>query len=188
MKLNSKKRMMFFIIIFSGIFFYSDNSAAHILEVYAAGQQMQGDKTSFNGKELKVMDNVLGGAGAGFNLENYNLNIVLLFGSTKIKIEDKVLKSELFGFEANFEYSFLMRNFSPFIGAGIGSINYTDSFVAFENLNETDASYNVSGGIKWVLNENYFLKALYKATWTKIKHTDSSIMFHGISINFGYVF
>lgn len=161
---------------------------AQFIEAFAVGQQMKGDKTTFAEKKLKVADNFLFGAGAGFNLENFNMHIVLLFGSTEITMEEEVLKSQLFGFEANAEWAFLSEGLSPLLGAGIGSINFTDSFVAYENLNETNFSYNVYAGAKWIIQEHYLVKVLYKATWTQIKDTDSSIQLDGFSFNLGYVF
>ena len=161
---------------------------AQFVEAFAVGQQMKGDKTTYGEKELKVADSFLFGAGAGFNLENFNMHIALLFGSTEITMEDKVLNTQLFGFEANAEWAFLSGGLSPLLGAGIGSINFTDSFVAFENLNETNFSYNIYGGAKWIIQEHYLVKALYKATWTQIKDTESSIQLDGFVFNLGYVF
>lgn len=186
-----KKRFFKFLFVLSSLLFFSDTCIAQfdeVFEVFAVGQQMNGDKTTSAGKELEVSDNIMGGLGAGINIDNFNLNMVFLFGSTEITMEDVILKSKLFGVEANLDYSFLSSAISPVISAGIGSINFTDSMVAYETLNETNFSYNFAGGLRGVLYDHFLLKAIYKATWTKIKETDDAIQFNGISINLGYIF
>jgi opacity protein-like surface antigen len=183
-----KKYLCKLLILVSGILFFYSTGNAQLVEVYAVVQQMKGNKTTFMDQELEVADNLLGGFGAGLNIENVNLNMALLFGSTEITSGSFNLDTEVFGFEANLDYAFFSGILSPLISAGIGSITFTDSFVAYEDLNETNFSYNLGGGIRCVFSEHFLLKALYKATWTKIKETDSSIQLDGISINLGYIF
>ena len=74
------------------------------------------------------------------------------------------------------------------ITAGIGSINFTDSFVQYEKLNEINFSSNVGAGVRLVLLNHYLLKGYYRITWTKIKETDESIKLNGINISLGYIF
>ena len=182
------KRRFGFVFVLSSIIFFSDRCNAQLFEAFAVGQQMNGDKTTTAGKELEVSDNIMGGVGAGINIDNFNLNMVFLFGSTEITMEQIVLPVELFGVEANLDYSILSSDLSPVISAGIGSINFTDSMVAPESLNETNFSYNFAGGLRGVLFEHFLLKTTYKVTWTKIKETDGAIQFSGISFALGYIF
>jgi hypothetical protein len=188
MSIITKKLKLLIFFLFLSIIFSFKVCLAQFLEVFAVMQQLNGDKTTFMEQELTVSDNILGGLGAGFNIDNVNLNMVFLFGSTEITSEEVNLESELFAFEANLDYTFLSGMFSPVISAGIGSITFTDSFVAYENFNETNFSYNIAGGIRCLFNEHFLLKALYKATWTKIKDTENSIQLNGIAINLGYLF
>jgi opacity protein-like surface antigen len=130
----------------------------------------------------------MGGFGAGMNIDNINLNMAFLFGSTAVTSESINLESKLFAVEANLDYAFISGIISPVISAGIGSVNFTDSFTAYENFNETNFSYNIAGGIRYVFSEHVLLKALYKATWTTIKETDGAIQLDGIAVHVGYIF
>jgi opacity protein-like surface antigen len=163
-------------------------SQAQNFEVYGIIQQMKGDKTAFQEEDLNVADNKLGGFGAGMNIDNINLNMAFLFGSTAVVSESIKLESKLFAVEANLDYAFITGIFSPMVSAGIGSVNFTDSFTGYENFNETNFSYNIAGGLRCVFSDHILLKALYKATWTKIKETDNAIQLDGITVHVGYIF
>jgi opacity protein-like surface antigen len=164
------------------------NSYGQILEVFAMGQQMSGDNTTGLGKQLEFSNCFMGGVGAGLNIENFNLNMDFLFGSEEIKIENTKLDTKLFLFDVNLDYSFFNYSISPIITAGLGSVNFSDSFVKIETLSENDFSYNAGFGLKVVLSDQYLLKGIYRATWTKIKDTDNVVMFNGMSIMLGYIF
>ena len=185
---KSKNRLTFICLTFFCVLFCSNNSFGQFFEVYAIGQQMLGDNTTAEGKKLELSNNFGGGIGAGLNISNVNLNMDFIFGSTEIRMEDRKLDSKLFLFDANLDYYFFNFIIQPMVTAGIGSVNFSDSFVKIENLSESDFSYNVGIGAKWVIAGNYLLKGMYRATWTKIKNTDSSIMLNGISFSIGYVF
>ena len=176
-----------FLILFSN-FLFPIESKAQFLEAAIIGQQMNGDKTTSSEMALEVADYKFFGCAFGFNIDNINMNIDLLFGSTEIDMEEAELDVKMFGFDANVDYSFFKTSITPLVTLGIGSIQFTDSFTGAEKLNEVDFSYNVGAGIKWVVHDHYLLKGLYRATWTKIKETDNPIKLDGISINLGYVF
>jgi hypothetical protein len=182
-------RNQYFILflVLSGLFLYGIGNAQNF-EVFAVVQQMKGDKTTFNDQDLNVADNTLAGFGAALNGENINLNMVFLFGSTEIESESIKLKSKLFDVEINIDYAFLSGGISPLLSAGIGSITFTDSFTGYENLNETNFSYNIAAGLRAVISEQILIKALYKTSWTKIQETDSAIQLNGISVILGYIF
>jgi hypothetical protein len=182
-----KKDMIMLSLIFNGLFLCGI-SQAQFFEVYGIVQQMNGDKTTFQQEDLEVSGGTLGGFGAGLNIVNVNLNMALLFGSTEITSETIKLDSKLFGFEANLDYAFITGIISPMVSAGIGSITFTDSFAAYENFNETNFSYNIAGGLRCVFSDHILLKALYKASWTTIKETDSAIQLDGIAVHVGYIF
>lgn len=185
--MSSKVRViLFFLLLFVSIF--PGKSYGQFLEVFAVGQQMNGDKTTGLGKQLELSNNFMGGIGAGLNIQNFNLNMDFLFGSTEITIDNAKLDSKLFLFDVNLDYSFFNYSISPIITAGLGSVNFSDSFVKIESLSENDFSYNAGFGLRLALSDQYLLKGLYRATWTKIKDTDNSVMFNGISIIVGYIF
>jgi opacity protein-like surface antigen len=175
------------LMVLSGLFLYDIGNAQNF-EVFAIVQQMKGDKTKFDDQELKVADNTLVGFGAGLSGENINLNMAFLFGSTELTSESIKLESKLFDVEANLDYVFFSGGISPLISAGIGSITFTDSFTGYENLNETNFSYNIAAGLRAVLSDQILIKGLYKTTWTKIQDSDSAIQLNGISVLLGYIF
>ena len=180
--------LILFCLIFLSITLYTKNSYGQILEVYLIGQQMKGDYTTVLEQKLELSDNTAFGFGTGLNLDKFNLNIDFIFGSTVVRMNNKSLDSKLFFFDANLDYSFFDCAVTPMVTAGIGSISFSDSFVQVKNLSETDFSYNIGFGLKYTFFDNYLVKGLYRATWTKLKETDNSILFNGISVDLGYVF
>jgi opacity protein-like surface antigen len=185
--LFSLQNLIVIYLVLMNMFVLSNRCNAQI-EAYVIGQQMQGDNTTISDTKLNIANSIVGGLGAGVNIDNFNLNLDFLFGSTEIKMENSKIDCKLFVFDANIDYAFLKDSFSPIITVGIGSVNFTDSFVAYEKLNETDFSYNLGAGFRYVLQNHFLLKGTYRATWTKIQDTDSSIMLNGIRVELGYIF
>ncbi len=165
----------------------ADCSAQNV-EVFALIQQMTGDETTGLDMTMTLDDAVVGGFGAGMNIDNFNLNLDMLFGSTEVKSEDLSLDTKLFCFDANLDYSILKGPVSPVVTAGIGSVNFSESLVSYEGFSETDFSYNVGAGLRCTIMNHFLLKALYRATWTTIKETDNAILLSGISVAGGYIF
>ncbi|MBN2011182.1 outer membrane beta-barrel protein [candidate division KSB1 bacterium] len=161
---------------------------AQFLEAYGIVQQMNGDNTTSGDMLVNVADNTSGGFGAGFNMGNVNMNIDFLFGSTDVQIDDVVLDVKLFFFDANIDYAILSGPIAPLLTAGIGSVNFVDSYVTVDGLNENDFSTNVGAGLKLCVRDHYLVKALYRSTWTQIKYTDSKVRFDGVCIQAGYLF
>lgn len=168
--------------------FFSETCYGQILDVFVIGQHMKGDNTTGMGKHVALSDNTAGGFGAGINVEKFNLNMDLIFGSTVVKIDNTQFDSKLFLFDANLDYSLFKYAVTPMVTAGIGSVTFSDSFVQVENLSETDFSYNVGVGLRCTFAGTYLLKGFYRATWTTIKETDNAIMFNGMSVYLGYIF
>lgn len=148
---------------------------------------MNGDKTTASEMTLDVDDSIVGGIGAGFNIGRVNLNMDLLFGAADITSVNSKLDAKLFCFDANLDYNILKSSITPLLTAGIGSISFSDSNIMVEEFTETDFSYNFGAGLRWTIKKHYLIKGIYRATWTKIKDTDDSIMFDGISIFLGYI-
>ncbi|HOX85745.1 MAG TPA: outer membrane beta-barrel protein [bacterium] len=158
------------------------------LELFLIGQQMKGDQTTGLGQQLDIGEHSAGGFGMGIDMGKFNLNMDLLFGSTNIKVDITEMDSKLFFFDANLDYAFLNRAITPLVTVGIGSVNFSDSFVKIENVNETDFSSNIGVGLRAAISDRLFFKGLYRTVWTKIKETDKSIGFSGISLSLGYRF
>ncbi len=154
-------------------------------------QQMTGDFTFFeteNGREkLEVRNFIVYGFETGMNFQKWNMSVDFLFGSSEI-LSTNDFDVKISCVDIDLEYSLLARRFTPLIIAGIGSVTFSDSFTSVEKLNETDFSYNFAAGIKWNVAGNIFIKPFYRATFTKIKYSSNSIVFHGINITIGYLF
>lgn len=169
-------------------------------EFFVLGQSMGGDKTTgtFAGlKSTLALDNtIVGGLGYGFNVnDNVNINTDWYFGSTDItgRVSGVTLRGDtrLLGWDLNLDINFLKTRFTPLLTGGIGFINFNGSWnsaVGNEDFSETDFSYNLGGGLRWDVSDHFVVKALYKATWTKLKYTDDNIMLDGVSLSVGYVF
>jgi opacity protein-like surface antigen len=161
---------------------------AQYIEAFAVVQQMGGDKTTGLGMDVLVDDNVVGGFGAGMNIDGFNLNLDFLFGSATVTVGESKLDTKLFCVDANLDYAPLKGAVSPMVTAGIGSVNFTDSLVSVEELSETDFSYNVGAGLRCAVKGRLLIKGVYRGTWTKIQSTDGSILFDGLSASVGYIF
>jgi opacity protein-like surface antigen len=161
---------------------------AQYIETYAVVQQMGGDRTTGLGMDVLVDDSVVGGVGAGINIDGFNLNLDFLFGSTNVTIGDSGLDTKIFCVDANLDYAPIRGPVSPLVTAGIGSVNFSDSLVSIEEFSETDFSYNLGVGVRCTVKGHVLIKGVYRGTWTKIQSTDGSILFNGFSGSVGYIF
>lgn len=161
-------------------------------EAYLFGQYMSGDDTTGMGLDLKVDAIGSGGFGFGYNLNDYlNLNTEFYFGATDISVSSGTASvdgdSTVIGMNFNLDYNILKGRITPVVTGGIGFMNFNGDFEGY-SFDETDFSYNVGGGLRWDMGEHWFLKAIYRATWTKLQDTDDTLMFNGASFMVGYVF
>ena len=162
-------------------------------EFYVFGQSMGGDTATGLGVTIKLDDNIAGGLGAGTNLsDNFNLNTSLFYGSKDITgtVSAVTLKGDttLFGWDVNVDYNILKGRITPMITGGIGFIAFNGDWKGTADFQETDFSYNIGGGLRWDVTNNFLIKAIYKATWTKLEDTDEAIRFDGINLSIGYIF
>ena len=179
------------LIIFGYLFFHLNTiGQAFNFEASLLVQQMSGDKSYFESDEfipIEVTNFMSYGFQAGMNLGHFNLGIDFLFGNSEI-ISQNNFEVAVSCFDADLEYFFLKKSLTPLITAGIGSVNYTDSFTSVETLNENDFSYNVGAGLKWLIKDRFFIKPLYRFTFSKIQGTTDGLIFHGLHIGVGYIF
>lgn len=161
-------------------------------EFYAFGQYMSSDSTSGSGVTLDLDKTIVGGIGVGFNItDNFNVNLEAFYGSTDITGRALGISVEgdtsLFGSNLNLDVNILRSSFTPMITGGIGFIRFDGDFQGFD-FDETDFSYNVGGGFRWDVTNHFLIKAIYRATWTKLEDTDDSVLFHGPVLSIGYIF
>ena len=162
-------------------------------EIYALGQYINGDKTSGLGITTELDNAFAGGFGGGYSFNDYiNLNTDLLFSSMDITAEgygEKIVSdTSVFIWDVNLDINILKKRFSPLITGGIGLINFSGDWGSGFDFNETDFSYNVGGGFRWNITDHFLVKAIYKATWTKLEDTDNSLLLDGIAVSIGYTF
>lgn len=155
-------------------------------EIFALGQYMGGDTISYPAGTAEIDDTVAGGFGVGYNFNDHlNLNTGLFFGSTNITTKRYETKwdANLSGADINLDINMLKSRFTPMITGGVGFINFKgDSF------DETDFSYNAGAGFRWDISNHLFMKAIYKATWTKLKDADNTVLLDGATLSIGYIF
>ncbi len=162
-------------------------------EIFALGQQMNGDTVTGLGMELKVDDTIVGGFGAGFNFDDHlNLNMDIFFGSTDLTARGfgaaARADTTLFGMDFNLDYNILRSRFTPVISGGIGFIDFRGDINRYYYFEETDFSYNLGAGFRWDVSDHFLIKGIYRATWTELEDTDGSIRLDGISVSIGYLF
>jgi opacity protein-like surface antigen len=169
-------------------------------EFFVFGQSMGGDTTTATTAGLRptleLDDTIVGGLGYGFNFtDNINLNTDFYLGSTDLtgRVSGVTLTgdTDLFGWDLNLDINILKTRFTPLLTGGIGFINFNGSWnsaVGDMHFSETDFSYNLGGGFRWDVSDHFLIKALYKATWTKLQDTDDNMMLDGVSLSIGYLF
>ncbi len=162
-------------------------------EVFAIGQYMRGDTTTSLGITLELDDMFAGGIGAGYNYNDHiNLNFDLLFTSTDVTAKGfgSTLEgdSTLIGWDVNLDINILKSRITPMITGGIGFIRFDGEYETGTPFEETDFSYNVGGGVRCDVTDHFLIKAIYRATWTKMEDTDEAILLDGITLNVGYIF
>jgi len=162
-------------------------------EIYGLGQSMGGDTTTGLGATLKLGDSTAWGLGFGKNFsDNLNLNMDMFFSSKDMagkmgSYEDKG-SADLLGFDVNLDVNILKGRFTPMITGGIGLIKFSGDWEKGLPFDETDFSWNVGVGFRWDVTNHFLIKAIYRATWTKMKDTDKSVLFDGIALSIGYIF
>lgn len=162
-------------------------------EIFLSGQYINGDTTSGLGLTLELDDAFAGGFGAGYNFNDYiNLNTDLIFSYMDVTEVGFGVKTSadttIFGWDLNLDYNLLKKHFTPLITGGIGLIKFSGEWTPDSKFRETDFSYNIGGGFRWNGMEHLLIKAIYKATWTKLENTDTSVVLTGITFMIGYTF
>jgi opacity protein-like surface antigen len=164
------------------------------LEIFATGQQINGDSTTASDAPftIELDDTVVFGLGLGYNFtEHVNFNADMLFGSTDIiargfgvTVQDS---SDLIAADLNLDVNILKKRFTPYITGGIGFINFQGGSGQLE-FNETDFSYNLGAGLRWEATKHLLIKAFYRGTWTKLEDTDDAVLLDGVNLSIGYIF
>lgn len=162
-------------------------------EIFGLGEYLNGDTTSGLGLTIELDSAFAGGIGGGYNFNDYiNLNTDLLFSSMDITAEgygEKLVSdTTVFIWDLNLDINFLKKRFSPLITGGIGLVTFSGDWGSDFDFNETDFSYNVGGGFRWNITDHFLVKAIYRATWTKLEDADNSLLLDGIAVSIGYTF
>ena len=164
------------------------------VDIFLIGQQVLGDKTRATDApiDLEVDNTFVFGGGVGVNLNDYiNLNFDTWIGKTDINARGTGFSSKtdsnLFGVDVNLDYHLFRGQLTPVFTGGIGFVKFSGS-VAGLNFGETDFSYNLGGGIRWDISSNFFLKGIYRFTWTELEDTQNKLLLDGFSFSIGYVF
>jgi opacity protein-like surface antigen len=157
-------------------------------ELFALGQTMGGDSVTEAGIKLEIDNTIVGGIGMGYNFfNNLNLNTDVYFGSTDVEaltwFGKAGMDADILGFDLNLDYNIINGPFTPLLTTGIGYIR----FEADDDIGETDFSYNIGAGFRYDVN-HFFLKAIYRATWTQLEDTDETLLLDGVTLFAGYIF
>jgi opacity protein-like surface antigen len=166
-------------------------------EIFALGQYMGGDTEIFTiaGSKVsfKLDDTIAGGIGYGYNFSDYfNVNMDLSYGRTNststllgISFKDH---TNLIAGDLNLDFNVLRSRLTPLVTGGIGVIRFKGAITEGFDFDESDFSYNVGGGVRWDVSDHFFIKAIYRSIWTKMKDADKSIRFNVGALSIGYIF
>ena len=147
-------------------------------EVYGIGEYLhQTDAAEFNGGvKLRLDDTGMGGVGFAYHFNNFvSAHADFLFGPATFRVEDPIIGNYVLGHDSyissgkfNIDYNIINRRLTPFITAGIGyQYMYTsyDNYYYYSYYDETDFTWNVAGGIRWNITDNFFIKVYGGAQW-----------------------
>jgi len=159
---------------------------------------------------LELEDTGMGGFGLGFNInDHWSLNGEFMFGSSDYRAEwgDYELRGEMWMTSGmfNVEYNILSGPFTPFVKGGLGFyyfdtgipsgppewVCWWDSWWGFvcqgfaQTHTETSFAMNAGAGLRWDINDRFFLKALGGATWVDMSSGADWPMFVEASLALG---
>lgn len=171
-------------------------SRARKHELFAVAQHFLGDGATDNGSGVKISfhDMTGGGFGIGYNVtDHFNYNLELLFGGTETKFELGATSLEedttVIGFNFNFEYNLLKSRMTPVISGGFGLLDFSLSGkIGDLEIRETDLSYGFGGGLRWDINDKFFMKLVYRTRWTELRDFSDMHRFDTYNLYFGFTF
>ena len=170
-------------------------SRANRWEAYGYGSYLSGaDSTKSGSVKIELGKGFAGGAGFGYNFSDYlNLNTTIGVGTIDIKGSSPgtsiEIDSTIFTMDVGLDYNILKKPLTPFITGGVGFIHFGgDIGGSNATISETDLTYGVGGGLRWDINERWFLKAMYRANWTSLQDTDGTSMYHSFTLGVGVKF
>ena len=147
-------------------------------EVYGIGEYLHqtGPAEFDGGVKLKLDDTGMGGVGFAYHFNNFiSAHADFLLGPATFRVEDPVIGNYTLGHDSyissgkfNIDYNIINRRLTPFITAGIGyQYMYTsyDNYYYYSYYDETDFTWNVAGGIRWNITDNFFIKVYGGAQW-----------------------
>jgi opacity protein-like surface antigen len=165
------------------------------LEVFGIFQPISGDKTSTEqGIEVEFKGANTFGVGIGYNIiDLVNLNASILWGNTDLETDAPGWSyqtngdSDLYFMDFNVDVNFMKRRITPVISAGIGNAGFV-GYALGADLQESSLSWNMGGGVRWDAMDHLLIKALYRATWTKLEDSNDDLVFSGLALSVGYMF
>lgn len=162
------------------------------VEFYGAVQGLTGDSQSTEGIEMDIDEFVRGGVGLGYNFdEHFNVNLDLLFGRGNVTMSDGTTLAEAHmnsaAFYTNLDFNILNTCLTPLVTAGAGVMHTDGDLNGTDHRSENDFSFNVGLGARWDINQNVFLKFVYKSVWLDIEGFDPH-RFDSFTLYFGWMF
>jgi opacity protein-like surface antigen len=161
------------------------------IEIYTASQYMGSVSTheTISGRKstLRIDSTFAFGVGVAYNVNDHlNLNSHLLYGATDVRMIGVGMMAvtedtDLWIWDVNLDYNIMKGRLTPVITGGIGTIGFSGS-----GFSETDFSYNLGAGVRWDFSDKFFIKAIYKNTWTEIEDTDDRVDFDGVCVSVGF--
>ncbi len=180
-----------------------ERSRAGRFEIFLFGQGMTGDEATDTVGADSVTSEVESftafGIGGGYHLNDYlSISADLFAASTDLKVRSgaTVIKedADVSGMDFNIDVFPFAGPISPFVTAGIGFVSFYEDLDDYDCYCDdrddfsTSFSYNVGAGVRWDWSERFFIKALYRSTWTELEEIDETFKFHGFSLFTGYLF
>jgi len=140
---------------------------------------------------LDLASSGTGGLGLGVNFGPYvNLNGDFSGGPAKITVnqgfpsrtfDDVTLLSGV----GHLDIYPINGPLTPVISGGAGIVHTHSSE---GDTGETDLTYDVGGGVRWDINKQFMLKALYRARWISFKDTQNDMLQHTFWLQAGFKF
>jgi opacity protein-like surface antigen len=192
---------LLFFVMTAGICNAQEFSRKGKTELFGTIQMLGSEEIKYTFSDMQPVrldiDNAaIYGIGYGYNMtDHWNFNTDLLFGSadTDVKIVKTTAETEDMDyilFDINLDYNVWKSRFTPVVSGGVGIMDFSidTSATGVGDVDERSLSYNLGAGIRWDIEDNMFLKMMYRSTWTDFDDADDNMRYDGFSLNIAYMY
>ncbi len=162
----------------------------HEYDFFGAVQILGDDRDTFgNGASaVRQDDTIVGGIGVGWFInEHLNLNTDVMFGVVDLIGSIRTVQADFGLWNVNLDWYPWKSAITPVLTGGVGLLSYRAQMapVSQSGFEDEDFSYNLGGGIRWDINDQWFAKAVYRVIRARWDGADNNVTIESISVMLG---